>query len=586
MEIKKFKVHPDIIFKLIDSQAGSAEKALLELVMNSVDAGATEVKVEISSKSFRVSDNGRGFEDLRSVDEFFGTFGTPHKEGDATYGKFRLGRGQIMAFATNNWRSGEFFMGVDVKNRGTEYDQKTGLPFHEGCEIKGDFYDPLSRSETLVTERNLAEMVQYVTVPVFINGKQCAQKQVGMKWTFEDEDAYYQLSESKGYLAVYNLGVFVSNVSAGSYGIGGVVVTKRQLTLNMARNDVLKVKCDVWQRMTKVMRKHATNAQKKAPVKNESYRELMARKLVSGDYDSLDDFGADMSGERLFTDVCGKNHSLMDIAKTVQSSGIKVCFSDNPSDMVADKVHQQRLAFVLSSKTSERFKCDGDFHGLMLKIKESYDRAVIDGDGKFRVWGDLYARAINALVDAATTLKKVRGKINDDMLSCSDSELTGSEMAVLRVIRKASDSVFRGICNRWSLGSGRPIRREIMAGVSDVANGWTNGVNVIWVNRKTLTVRGAKGATMSHFTKLALLVAHEYCHCDDDAESNVHGPEFYESYHELVMRTDCVSDFVGSALCEWSKHLLSSKKRLRTSDLEAIDLVESSIEDESERVAA
>jgi hypothetical protein len=589
METKKFKVHPDIIFKLIDSQAGSVEKALLELVMNSVDAGATEVKVDITDKGFMVSDNGRGFEDMRAVDEFFGTFGTPHAENDATYGKFRLGRGQIMAFATNNWRSGEFFMGVDVKNRGTEYDQKNGLPLQQGCEIKGDFYERLSRSQALVAERNLAEMVQYVAVPVLVNGKCCSQKQMEMKWTFEDDDAYYQLSGAKNHLAVYNLGVFVSNVWAGNCGIGGVVVSKRQLTLNMARNDVLQSKCAVWKRVIKAIEKHAGVVQKRAPVKNESYRELMASKMLSGDFDSPQDFVNAISSEKIFTDVEGKNHSLLDLHGFVCRDALRLCFSNGASDMVADKVHQQKLAFVLSSKTASRFH-EFDFRTLLRKIKQGYRQAGKVG-GRDAAYYSYYATVLDKLFEAGTDLGDVRGDINGDYFPCDDKELSKDELAVLSAIRKASCKIHWSVTLQQNESfEGRVgICRDILAGVSEVAEGWTNGVNSIWVNRKLLKVDGTRGGALRHFTGVAMLLVHEYCHVADNALSNVHGPEFYEAYHKLTIDSDCVAGFVAIAMREWTKYLLSSKTRLRKSDLESIDLVETLGDSESpdlKRVAA
>ncbi|CCP05931.1 hypothetical protein BN440_0880 [Erwinia amylovora MR1] len=90
-----FEIDPQIIHHIIYSQAGSIGKAVIELMMNSDDAGASMVSIDITPEGFAYRDDGRGFASYEDVKRYFGRFGTPHQEGDATYGRFRLGRGQI-----------------------------------------------------------------------------------------------------------------------------------------------------------------------------------------------------------------------------------------------------------------------------------------------------------------------------------------------------------------------------------------------------------------------------------------------------------------------------------------------------------
>ena len=125
-EKREFKLHKDILWSIIQSQSGTLGKAVLELVMNSIDAGATSVDITLSGKNISVSDDGKGFTNRGEIEQFFETFGTPHTKGDATYGRFRMGRGQIMAFSKNDWQSGEFAMQVDIKNCGLNYNLTTG----------------------------------------------------------------------------------------------------------------------------------------------------------------------------------------------------------------------------------------------------------------------------------------------------------------------------------------------------------------------------------------------------------------------------------------------------------------------------
>ncbi len=114
-ELFEFKIDKNILYSIIVKQAGTLQKAFLELVMNSIDAKASEIRIEFNGKTFSFYDNGKGFDSEDEIHKFFGTFGTPHKDGDAVYGKFRMGRGQIMAFSQNQWKSNTFFMDVDIK---------------------------------------------------------------------------------------------------------------------------------------------------------------------------------------------------------------------------------------------------------------------------------------------------------------------------------------------------------------------------------------------------------------------------------------------------------------------------------------
>jgi len=129
-----FELDPQIIHHIIYSQAGSIGKAVIELLMNSVDAKANTVHLTMTREGFDCRDDGEGFANRDDVVRYFGRFGTPHTEGDATYGRFRLGRGQIMAHASTVWTSTLWRMSVDTRSMGYLTDRagngraKKGLP--------------------------------------------------------------------------------------------------------------------------------------------------------------------------------------------------------------------------------------------------------------------------------------------------------------------------------------------------------------------------------------------------------------------------------------------------------------------------
>ena len=77
-ERRSFRMDPALLWSVIKSQAGTLAKALLELVMNSIDAGASQVSITLTGTRLKVEDDGRGFQSRTEVTSWFETFGTPH----------------------------------------------------------------------------------------------------------------------------------------------------------------------------------------------------------------------------------------------------------------------------------------------------------------------------------------------------------------------------------------------------------------------------------------------------------------------------------------------------------------------------
>lgn len=267
---KSFSLHPSILYSIINEQAGDPVKSLTELVMNSLDAGATEVELHLSATNFSVKDNGVGFKNADDIDNFFGTFGTPHQQGDATYGKFRIGRGQNFAIASSTWRSGNFGMTVDLAGKSKTdtmgYTREEFDSFYEGCLIKGEFYKPLNVHEgiqsialfnnqvddflekydsanssftTLIHQDDfmsrLVRAIGLVKSNVYINGFLITNKQV-MKLIHESDLAHFYLGKSlKTFNVHFNKGIYISHERSSAPLI---IDFKISPNLNLARNQV------------------------------------------------------------------------------------------------------------------------------------------------------------------------------------------------------------------------------------------------------------------------------------------------------------------------------------------------------------
>lgn len=564
-ESRAFRLDKNILKHVIKSQAGTPDKALLELVMNSVDAGASRVDIELSENTFRVTDNGKGFASREEVENFFETFGTPHEEGDAVYGKFRMGRGQIMAFTKNRWTSGKFRMDVDIENRGLNYELTELDKAYKGCMIEGTFYESLRPSELVHICQDLEIMVKYVAIPVTLNGARISVDMKTQKWSLEDEDAYYLFNETS-YVQVYNLGVFVRKYYESSMGQGGIVVSKKQLEVNFARNDVLVSKCAVWKRIYAVVRKNAREKEEQKPRKTEIYRTAQARDLISADVESAYEFARILDEEELFTDFRGRHWSLPKLYGAVigQYNGV-VVLAPSSSDRISDKLHSSKQAMVLAQRTLDRFNVR-DFPELMSKLKATT---------KSTLEAPYFASKFQQYVHQFDTLKKcfqeikVAGKhIKSNYDVVDPKKLSAEERRVLKVLNKTQWSLLRAFT-----GDAETIEERILlAGSSDTALMWTDGAKSIFINRNLLEVKGFHGSAYAHATKLAALLVHEYLHSEDDTDSHVHNAEFFERHHNIMVYQGArIGGFIHDFVQAYVKERLSDKASMRKGDLVVLD---------------
>lgn len=277
--LTQFKLHPSVIYSLIREQAGSPEKALAELIMNSIDAGAKNIFLEISANKFSIKDDGLGFKDEAEIELFFGKFGTPHKKGDSAYGQFRLGRGQIFALAKTEWRSGSFGMTVDLI--GKSKTDVHGYSLHEfgqnvvGCEITGEFYESLHifdgvQSAYVFNNNFDHELAKYTQKPNFsvfdaqtffkrlianvclirninihLNGQKVGGLLAEQGQLIKDTNtaAYYHTkSNNHGGIVLLNKGVFITRLG---FSLPMVIDFKESPNLNIARNQI-NAECPIY----------------------------------------------------------------------------------------------------------------------------------------------------------------------------------------------------------------------------------------------------------------------------------------------------------------------------------------------------
>ena len=353
-EKRHISVAPSFAHSLITAQAGTLSKAVLEGIMNSKDAGATEVKIDIDAKGITIIDNGRGFLSREEILEVFEVLGFEHPTvDDRVYGKFGIGRAQLWAFASTIWRSNAFEMDVDIQRRGLDYDLHEDRPVVPGVAISGTFYKKMLTSELISFERELIELALYAPLTVLLNGKSITKNPADEKWIFETEDAYIRLKDG-GQLTVYNNGIKVRDYPAAHLGSGGAVLTKPgvRLALNTARSDILVSQCKTWARIRRFVQKQSdTRLATKTTRVTDDELENRARRFVGRELPLHE-----IADTKFITDITGRGHTLEMFVR--QAGGYRaggvVTVTEKGSRM-GERAHRGKMAFVLAPLTLDRF---------------------------------------------------------------------------------------------------------------------------------------------------------------------------------------------------------------------------------------
>lgn len=493
-EVRQFTLHKNLFYNVVLRQAGSLEKALLEGVMNSIDAKATKCVITITDTQVIIKDDGQGFRTRAELERCFEVFGQPHDENEhKVYAQFRIGRGQMMAYGINTWRSGEFRMKIDVKGRGMDYDLEDGLKKEPGCTITIDLYEQLMPSQLEEVTRTLSRWVQYAPIPVRINGHRVNKRLDEQKWDIETDDAYIKLTGGGG-IDVYNQGIFVMSLSRWHYGTGGVVVTKGMVKVNFARNDI-QSDCPIWKRIKPLIDQRTTRDLTRKKVLDDDGRAALIKSIIERKL-TLDDGTRQL---KLITAVTGRHYpldALYDERWQVLSMGYK-------GDVKPCRVHESKRAFVISTQTINEFSC-GSVENLQRLLNDRSTLARVD-------FAQLPVVPIEELVAG----------MSDSNEPLSDNQLRDREKVWLQLIRAASQRSFHSR-NKFE-------SRRYMIGKSDSNDGWTDAKTYVALNRDFLK---EQDYTVQGFGAVGHVVLHELCHIDPDIDSHEHDQEFFQRYHD------------------------------------------------------
>ncbi|KQY90972.1 DNA mismatch repair protein MutL [Paenibacillus sp. Root52] len=528
--LRPFELDPQIIHHIIHHQAGSIGKAMIELIMNSVDADARLIKITMTSEGFKCEDDGNGFANLDDVINYFGRFGTPHQEGDATYGRFRLGRGQIMAHAYTTWMSNMFNMNVDTKQMGYNYDLTELDKPQPGCLIDGTWYEKLTESELMSTLQEIRDLVRYTPACVELNGKTITRDPAAEKWDYEDDYAYYRV-RLEGAVSIYNQGVLVRHDSSHLWGAGGLIVSKQALSLNVSRTEILRKTCEVWNAIAKKFQPLVDNITDHliSKRKTEARREKSARSLLSAEGDILETF----NHEEVIT-LANNRHVTLDyfLRRLNYEYNLKCCVVENDYDVPkAETMARTRLAMFVHPKTMYRFGAYTP--GQFLEALET----IFENIRQYRQSHDInYGRSF------------------DEKITLIDYRLLSDSFIETLEILKEKDALDRETLRAWTAlrwclqqyaGAclGKRVRGdlalrygedkfEMFVGTSNTADAWTDGSTYVAFNIDI--IKKLKRDPIKTASYIFSLLEHEIAH-EGDSLGAGHDEAFYQRYHDISL---------------------------------------------------
>ena len=525
-ETLAFTVSPSIIRHLIERQAGTLDKAILELITNGIDAGASRIDVEFHDE-YRISvrDNGRGFRTREEVEKHFGDFGFDHDTEEERAmgrinGRFGMGRSQVYGFGRSSWRTHSFCMDVDIRSeKDLAFDLTCGLPDAvDGCHIDVELYEPMSTVDKERVRRTLKDHVKYAPSAIYVDQKRVNEDVSNIKWTAESERLMFLNKPTATYgLEVHNMGIYVNRFARSTIGVSGVIVSKlpHSFKVTMSRTDIHR-SCEMWAEMLKLVKPFKERQRRKKQLTDDD-RMGIARDWLYGE---LSDTTV-MSRARVFKTVKG---NWLTIRQLFNHANGLVAVNMGRGDRIAEAIHESHSMAVLAC----------DFYDW---IDASSAEKVITALNTMSRWahGEWGADTFE-LGDYDAARKQFNGKL----ITVDKRKYTKLQKAQLASLNYVNGHIANGVKNgqrRISTGN----KRRLTLGDADTALAWTDGRNYICIKRGFMNSCFEDG--LDGILRLLSVVVHEQLHTESDAkETHDHPPEFFEAF-ENVMTSRALMQF-------------------------------------------
>lgn len=558
--IIKFVADDDVVNTIIRGQHTNLAKGLLELVMNSVDSEARNCTLTFTRDGFKIIDDGKGFGSYDNVMVRFKRLGKAHTDDKPKFGRFGMGRGQIMPWGLIQWSSGEHRMTTDLNAfDGFRYEKGAKV---DGCVVEGEFYETLPRYEFSRYLDDLVSQCRFIDshIKIVVNNRtvNTADDEV---WDEDTEDyriRWQEGREVRGNIKVYNQGVFICNFPGYAEGLSGEVVAKKAMTLNMARNSI-HPKDPIWERIRKRVNekiKEHQQALQKRKTMTEDMRMPLIQALILPDRDMADMYLEDWkehfallpsraSRLPLLRDSRGRYHHF----DTLNHRPLTKVPTGREREAEAISIQNLAVPLTLSELRTWGVETPEE-------LIDRYNQRVAPCLWRFSHPEHPQHHYRHLLINARTIeFEIIAAAVDDSKTLVNNKELKPQEAAARNALEYASGVMAKRISN---ISGSKVPKRRIVLGESTHCDGWTDSASFIAVNRKMVSVldRGQAGAT-----QLALLLLHEYVHDENNPDCNEHGELFYERFHDLASNYTG-NELIGSvARSIWGRYLTELNRK-------------------------
>lgn len=547
-----FRLDPAFLLDTIKNQSSGVAKAIVELIMNSVDAGSSKIDIELFTQrngcndkvsGFSITDDGKGFT-KKDIMTFFRDFGSPH-DNDAYYGAFRIGRGQVFAVAKTQWLSNSYEMLVDLENA-LKAKELNKLGFFlkksdkkiKGCKISGEFYADLNdyeASDLRLLIRALKDLCLYCPIPIFVNGVKInrdiqSEPLRSGEILLEDDHAFYLLNPNTMETKLFNRGILVAKSSIDGLLLRGDVISKNPMRLTHARTEVLHP-CKVFEEIseaTPVINIQAFSMLDDTFKINDSFLidfflSIRARKLTDIPSSLLNS----VLNAKFIKTLSNTNLSILQLAEYER---LTFCYVNDDEILRLEKAEKIDNVKVVNEsgllrdifRTIESY----DF-GCRTKVKMHLNGLKFLAMARWLVakWCINKGKAVPVnkmkflYIDSDSDKYASTYKTVD-----SEKKLDRNQKKLLKLATLANDILESTKYFK--------VKRSIALGSTDNPNtlAWTDGVASIHFNILKVDL-----VLPDKHMQLFNILIHEYCHDEQSTNTHYHGEEFYESFHDALM---------------------------------------------------
>jgi len=587
-----FELHPSVLERILFEQACTLEQAIMEMIMNAIDAGAGQIHItttldtDDNVRVLSVRDDGQGF-DEQEAERVFRTIGLPHTkeedEGRGTkFGKFRMGRGQLFRFGRNTWESGHLVFEVDVKNKGTGFQASKASRPVSGCCVTLEMYEDKDQSGYNLKE-DLLKRARYLDTHITLNGEPLgngAPDQDPEGWDLKDQDFFFRVDHSSSYVRVYNQGVLINpydSIAASLWTTGGVFASRRDLVVNLSRNSWLHRDCPVAKKAGELIRSQCSGDEALAALIGQKARMASSAKDWQDLWRACDLLRrnrkisltrkqrATLQRVQFLRDVLGKVWSFRDL----YDHATKSC-----ARRVSDPGSKRAIRIVLASADNRTLAEGAARRGEVVVLDpDIYDVDLFGGDPHGHPFASLISLVQTESGRACVKVLIGRDDWLDQYMDRSAdqqnrvlllTELTGPELAWRDTVQMFAHQMFGSIAPDYRLGNldpdvkvswealgsdphylsqptrlARMVRIELGEAHETGTVAWTDGDRMVVFDREAVKKYFGRVWRVSTLQRIWFVLLHEYAHAGRPESG--HDFEFYYRFHSLV---------VDSMLCQ------------------------------------